>query len=93
MSFLFHDRDRRTDRRLQPEALDMMECRKLAGVSIWMFLMFSEWSLLLLDPKVRGELGKGEKLEVLDTTSELPNALGIQLVCANHHSFENLRFC
>jgi len=49
--------------------------------------MFSEWSLLLLDPKVRGELGKGEKLEVLDTTSELPNALGIQLVCANHHSF------
>jgi len=51
-----------------------------------MLLMFSEGSLLLLDPKVRGELGKGEKLEVLDTTSELPNALGIQLVCTNHRS-------
>jgi len=42
-----------------------------------MLLTFSEGSLLLLDPKVRGELGKGEKLEVLDTTSELLNALGI----------------
>jgi len=31
-------------------------------------------------------LGNGEKVEVLDTTSELPNALGIQLICVNHRS-------
>jgi len=51
-----------------------------------MLLTFGEESLLSLDPEVRGELGNGEKVEVLDTASELPNALGIQLICVNHRS-------
>lgn len=51
-----------------------------------MLLTFGKGGPLLLDLEVRGELGKGEKLEVLDTTSDLPNALGIQLICVDHRS-------
>ena len=49
-------------------------------------LTLGKGSLLLPDLEVRGELGKGDKLEVLDTTSELPIALRIQPICMNHRS-------